>query len=130
MSTNPKNLIFVVEDDNFFLEVVTDDLAENDSYAVKGFSTAEECLKNLHEKPDLIVLDYYLDKENANAMNGEEALVKILEHNPEAKVIMLSGQDSLGLAGKIIDSGATDYVIKDIDAVNILKKKITRVLGQ
>ena len=126
----PKNLIFVVEDDNFFLEVVTDDLAENDSYAVKGFSTAEECLENLHEKPDLIVLDYYLDKENANAMNGEEALNKILEFNPEAKVIMLSGQDSLGLAGKIIDSGATDYVIKDIDAVNILKKKITRVLGR
>jgi DNA-binding NtrC family response regulator len=127
--SNPKNLIFVVEDDNFFLEVVTDDLAENDSYSVKGFSTAEACLENLHERPDLIVLDYYLDKEDANAMNGQEALKKILAINPEMRVIMLSGQDSLGLAGDIIDAGATDYVIKDIDAVKILKKKITRVLG-
>ena len=127
--SNPKNLIFVVEDDTFFLEVVTDDLSENEAYSVKGFSTAEACLENLHEKPDLIVLDYYLDKEDANAMNGEDALNKILANNPEAKVIMLSGQDSLGLAGKIIDNGATDYVIKDIDAVKILKKKITRILG-
>ena len=127
--SNPKNLIFVVEDDNFFLEVVTDDLAENESYSVKGFSTAEACLENLHERPDLIVLDYYLDKEDPNAMNGQEALKKILAINPEMRVIMLSGQDSLGLAGDIIDSGATDYVIKDMDAVKILKKKITRVLG-
>ncbi len=127
--SNPKNLIFVVEDDNFFLEVVTDDLAENESYSVKGFSTAEACLENLHERPDLIVLDYYLDKEDPNAMNGQEALKKILAINPEMRVIMLSGQDSLGLAGDMIDSGATDYVIKDMDAVKILKKKITRALG-
>ncbi len=127
--SNPKNLIFVVEDDNFFLEVVTDDLSENESYAVKGFSTAEECLENLNENPDVIVLDFYLDKENPDAMNGMEALEKINASNPEIKVIMLSGQDSLETAGTLLDKGAFDYVIKDSDAIKILQKKITKALS-
>ena len=127
--SNPKNLIFVVEDDNFFLEVVTDDLSENESYAVKGFSTAEECLESLNENPDVIVLDFYLDKENPDAMNGMEALEKINASHPEIKVIMLSGQDSLETAGTLLDKGAFDYVIKDSDAIKILQKKITKALS-
>jgi two-component system OmpR family response regulator len=123
-----KNLIFVVEDDNFFLEVVTDDLSENEKYAVRGFSSAESCLENLHENPSVIVLDFYLDKENPDAMNGMEALEKINEALPQTKVIMLSGQDSLDLAGSLLDKGAFDYVVKDIDAVKILNKKIEKAL--
>ncbi len=126
--SNPKNLIFVVEDDNFFLEVVTDDLSENESYAVKGFSTAESCLECLNENPDVIVLDFYLDKENPDAMNGMEALEKINAIDPNIKVIMLSGQDSLETAGTLLDKGAFDYVIKDSDAIKILQKKITKAL--
>ena len=126
--SNPKNLIFVVEDDNFFLEVVTDDLSENESYAVKGFSTAESCLECLNENPEVIVLDFYLDKENPDAMNGMEALEKINAINPNIKVIMLSGQDSLETAGTLLDKGAFDYVIKDSDAIKILQKKITKAL--
>jgi two-component system response regulator AtoC len=123
-----KNLIFVVEDDNFFLEVVTDDLSENEAYAVRGFSSAEECLDNLHEGPSVVVLDFYLDKDNPDAMNGMEALEKINIARPETKVIMLSGQDSLDVAGTLLDKGAFDYVIKDSDAVKILQKKIEKAL--
>lgn len=126
---NDKHLIFVVEDDNFFLELVTDDLSENDSYIVKGFSTAESCLEELHQNPDVIVLDFYLDKENPDAMNGMEALDKIVSRTPASKVIMLSGQDSLDTATTLLDKGAFDYVIKDMDAVSILQKKIVKALS-
>jgi DNA-binding NtrC family response regulator len=126
--SNQKNLIFVVEDDNFFLQVLTDDLSENESYYVKGFSTAEACLESLNENPNVIVLDFYLDKENPDAMNGMEALEKINSINPNIKVIMLSGQDSLETAGKLLDKGAFDYVIKDSDAIKILQKKISKAL--
>ena len=126
--SNQKNLIFVVEDDNFFLQVLTDDLSENESYYVKGFSTAEACLESVNENPNVIVLDFYLDKENPDAMNGMEALEKINSINPNIKVIMLSGQDSLETAGKLLDKGAFDYVIKDSDAIKILQKKISKAL--
>ena len=124
-----KHLIFVVEDDNFFLELVTDDLSENEAYIVKGFSTAESCLDELHQNPDVIVLDFYLDKENPDAMNGMEALDKIVLSTPASKVIMLSGQDSLDTATTLLDKGAFDYVIKDMDAVSILQKKIAKALS-
>jgi two-component system OmpR family response regulator len=124
-----KHLIFVVEDDNFFLELVKDDLSENEAYIVKGFSTAESCLDELHQNPDVIVLDFYLDKENPDAMNGMEALDKIVLSTPASKVIMLSGQDSLDTATTLLDKGAFDYVIKDMDAVSILQKKIAKALS-
>jgi DNA-binding NtrC family response regulator len=124
-----KHLIFVVEDDNFFLELVKDDLSENEAYIVKGFSTAESCLDELHQNPDVIVLDFYLDKENPDAMNGMEALDKIVLGTPASKVIMLSGQDSLDTATTLLDKGAFDYVIKDMDAVSILQKKIAKALS-
>jgi len=126
---NNKHLIFVVEDDNFFLELVTDDLSENEAYIVKGFSSAESCLDELHQNPDVIVLDFYLDKENPDAMNGMEALDKIVASTPASKVIMLSGQDSLDTATTLLDKGAFDYVIKDMDAVSILQKKIAKALS-
>ncbi|MCX6180805.1 MAG: response regulator [Bacteroidetes bacterium] len=121
--------IFVVEDDAFFLDVLTDNLSENDTYEVKGFSTAEEALNEIGSIPDLIVLDYYLDKENPNAMNGMEALQKIKVISPNCKVIMLSGQESLTTADELLDGGANDYVIKDRDAIKVLQKKIVKAFA-
>lgn len=124
-----KHTIFAVEDDMFFLDVIVDSLSENDEYIVKGFSTAEECLENMAMNPSIIVLDYYLDRENATAMNGMEALKEIQNVAPNTKVIMLSGQDSLNTAGDLIDLGAFSYVIKDSDAVAVLKRKISAALS-
>jgi len=121
--------IFVVEDDSFFLDIITDKLAENENLNVSGFSSAEACLKELGNNPDLIVLDYYLDKEDPSAMNGMEALKKIKNHSPLMKVIMLSGQESLNTADELLNAGADDYVIKDGDAIKILNKKIQKILG-
>jgi DNA-binding NtrC family response regulator len=42
---------------------------------------------------------------------------------------MLSGQDSLDTATTLLDKGAFDYVIKDMDAVSILQKKIAKALS-
>jgi len=121
--------IFVVEDDTFFLNVITDDLSENKNYSVKGFSTAEQCLAELSQKPDVIVLDYFLDKDDHSAMNGLEALKKIQQYDTSIKVIMLSGQESLATADELLSTGANDYVIKDADAIKILERKLTKLLG-
>lgn len=124
-----KKNMYVVEDDTFFLNVITDDLSENQHYNVKGFSTAEQCIAELGDKPDLIVLDYYLDKDDPSAMNGLEALKKIHQYDPSILVIMLSGQESLSTADELLSTGANDYVIKDSDAIKILQRKITKLLG-
>ncbi len=126
---NPyKPLVFVVEDDAFFLEILKSKLSNDEKYTLKGFESAESCIENLNQKPDVIVLDYNLDKENPKAINGLEAVKKIKVDLPLTKIIMLSGQNSLEIAAKIFELGVYDYVIKDDNAFEILQEKILNAL--
>lgn len=76
------------------------------------FSNGESCMEKLHEKPDIFILDYYLDGIKTDAANGLEIMKRILVKLPDAKIIMMSGQDNLQVAIDTIDHGAYDYIIK------------------
>jgi len=121
--------VFVVEDDNFFSELIQDFLKENKALKVSGFSSAESCLEKLDENPDIIVLDYYLDKENPAAMNGLDALKEIRRISPNTKVIMLSAQHSLNTAAELLNIGAFDYVIKNNNAIRVLDKIMKKAIA-
>ena len=128
MNNTNKPLVFVVEDDAFFMEILKSKLSNNEKYTLTGFESAESCLENLNQKPDIIVLDYNLNKENPKAINGLEALQTIKVKSPFTKVIMLSGQNSFEVAAKIIELGVYDYVIKDDQAFEILEEKISNAI--
>lgn len=107
-----KKNIFVVDDDKLFSTMLADHL-EDQGYDVKTFATGEACLEHLNEKPDVIILDYYLDSEVAGAKNGLEIVKIIHKTAPDQQVIMLSAQEHYGIALQTIASGAVQYVIKD-----------------
>ena len=109
-----KKKIFVVDDDKMFCTMLSDHLEDQGKYTVTSFGTGEECLESLEEKPDAIILDYYLDSKVAGAKNGLEILQIIHKSAPELKVIMLSSQEHYGVALQTIASGAVYYVIKDL----------------
>lgn len=110
--------IFVVDDDKLFCTMLSDHLEEQEKYTVSSFGTGEECLENLAEKPDAIILDYYLDSKVPGAKNGLEILQIIHKKAPDIKVIMLSSQEHYGVALQTIASGAVYYVIKDLKSFN------------
>ena len=64
--------IFVVEDDEWYRELLGYNLELNPDYHVTKFETAGDCLEKLHLRPDVITLDYRLPD-----MSGSEALRKI-----------------------------------------------------
>ena len=105
--------IFIVDDNEMFAQMLNDHLSENPEFNVSVFKTGEECLKNLFQNPDLIILDYYLNNESKDAADGLEILSEIKEHNEKIHVIMLSGQEHYGIALQTIAKGAAQYVIKD-----------------
>ena len=120
--------VFVVEDDKFFSEMVQDFLKENESLNISAFSSAESCLGKLNENPDIIILDYYLDKGDSGAMNGLDALKEIRKKSPKTKVIVLSSQSSLNTATELLHVGAFDYVIKNGNAIKVLDKVMKKAL--
>ncbi len=117
-----KKKIFVVDDDRMYRNILSDHL--EDRFEVSTFSTGEECIEQLGEKPDLIILDYYLDTNVPSAKNGLEILDIIRKAEPDMKVIMFSSQEQYGVALRTIAGGALYYVIKDLKAFD----EIDRIL--
>lgn len=58
--------------------------------SAKNGEEAIELLKNFSTEPDVIIMDYLMPR-----LNGLEATKKILEKNPEAKIIMVSSDSTI-----------------------------------
>ncbi|MGI8952741.1 MAG: sigma-54-dependent transcriptional regulator [Chitinophagaceae bacterium] len=101
-------LVFIVEDDLLYSSMLAHYLSLNPDYQVKKFLTAADFLNALHEKPDIITLDYSLPD-----ATGEELIAQIKELSPDTKIIIVSGQDEIKVAIELFKKGVHDYIVKD-----------------
>jgi DNA-binding NtrC family response regulator len=113
MSNSKERLVFIVDDDPQQLQMLEDHLNDSLKVRVKKFSTGEQCLQNLDENPNVVILDYYLDSVDKKAQNGIAILKQIKAKLPNTDVIMLSGQDKIDVAIETMKNGAFDYVVKN-----------------
>ena len=121
--------LFLVDDDELFLKSLQVKFLNEADFEIETFTSGEECIKNLGNKPDLIILDYHLDGIDKTAMNGIEALDKILGIDPGIPVIMLSSQDRIEVAIDCMHHRAFDYVVKSETAFVRLQKIITTIFS-
>jgi DNA-binding NtrC family response regulator len=127
MKTQDKIVLFLVDDDALFLKSLEIEFNQAADFEVKTFSSGEMCLRNLIQKPDIIILDYHLNGINLNAMNGLETLDKIKMFNHDISVIILSSQDKIDVAINCMHHKATDYVIKSETAFIRLQQIIDNI---
>jgi CheY-like chemotaxis protein len=80
---------------------------------LESFRYGEDCLKEIHRDPDLIILDYYFVSDNQEVMNGMEVFNRIKELKPHTPVIILSGQEKGEVVLELARKGIDAYVIKD-----------------
>ena len=102
--------IFILDDDIWYGSMIHHFLSLNPDYEVKRFDSPTEFFNNLHEKPDVVTLDYSLPD-----MDGGEVLKKIKAVHPDIQVIIISGQEDVGTAINLLKNGAFDYIVKDDD---------------
>ena len=123
-----QNKIFLVDDDKLYLKVLEVELQDNDDYILEVFTTGEDCIANLSKNPDVIILDYYLDGLDKNAMNGIQVLDKIKLINPDIPVVILSCQDKIEVAIDCMHHLAFDYIVKSETAFVRLRKVISTII--
>ncbi len=109
-----------------FTRLLTNSLS-NSSTEIVPFPSGEECLKRLEQGPQIVILDYYLNGNNPNAMNGMQVLKKIKKEHPQTDVIMLSSQEGIDVAIDTLKEGAYDYVTKGANAVIRVRNLIRRI---
>lgn len=127
MNNENKIKLFLVDDDAVYLKLLEIEFLQHADFTIETYPTGELCIKNLSNKPDVIILDYYLDGINKNAMNGLETLDKIKAENSNIPVVMLSSQDKIDIAVSCMHHGAFDYVVKSETAFVRLQKIITAI---
>lgn len=114
--------IFIIEDDEWYRELLNYNLNLNPDYLVKKFSSGEEFMNHLHEKPDVVTLDYSLPD-----MDGLEVLKKIKDFNQDIEVIVISEQEKIETAVELLKHGAYDYIIKTKDVKGRLLHTIDHI---
>lgn len=114
--------IFIVEDDPWYGQILEYHLGLNPDYQVMRFETGKELLANLHKKPDVVTLDFSLPD-----MKGDELFKKIRETHPDLPVIVVSSQEDIGVAVKLLKMGVSDYLIKDDTTKDLLWNSVVRI---
>jgi two-component system response regulator AtoC len=102
--------IFIAEDDVWYSEILRYHLELNPEYEVKTFDSGKKIIKALHEKPNVITLDYSLPD-----INGKKLLSFLKKESPDTAVVIISGQEDIATAVALLKDGAYDYIVKDDD---------------
>lgn len=111
--------VFIVEDDELYANVLMHYLKLNPDYEVEIYSEAKQFLKNLYKNPSVVLLDFTLPD-----MNGFEVLKRIKAIHSDLPIVIISGQEDVLTAVKLLKSGVYDYIVKNSDT----KEKIWNIL--
>jgi DNA-binding response OmpR family regulator len=121
MKSPKKPLVFIVEDNIAYAEMINFYIQES-NYDTQVFHSGEQCINNIHQSPDFVILDYMLGN-----MDGIEVLKQIKAINPDIQVIFLSGQEDINIGINSLKYGAYDYVIKNESAFDRLISTLFKI---
>jgi DNA-binding NtrC family response regulator len=119
--------VLLVDDEEDFIKTLSQRL-EMRGLKVSAATRGEDAV-GLAEKQsfDAIVIDLAMP-----GMDGLETLKRIKENNPDAEIIMLSGQGTVKATTEAMKLGAEDFLEKPVDMKDLLEKidelKTKRVL--
>ena len=115
-------VIFIVEDDPLFGEMMEYRLRQNPDYTVYRYLKGRDCLAEIYRKPSVMTLDFSLPD-----MNGLEILKRVKKQYPDIEVVVVSGQEDIATAVDLLREGAYDYFTKDSEALQRVWNAIVKI---
>jgi len=115
--TGPR--VLLVDDEEKFLDVLSQRLGTRGIDAETSTSGEEALVKIKTKNFDAIVLDVMMP-----GIGGIETLKRIRKENPDVQIIMLTGRGTVDKAVEAMKEGAIDFLEKPAD-INTLLDKIS-----
>ena len=99
----------MIVDDSAFARNMIRMIVESAGHEVIGFAgEGEEALKLFKSlRPELVTLDYLM-----TGKTGEAVLKKMIQHDPSAKVIMVSGSTDATIEENVLQAGVKAFLEK------------------
>ena len=114
--------IFIVEDDPWYGQLLHYHLSLNPEDTVQLWTSGQECLDNMHLRPDVVTIDFSLPD-----ISGDKLLARLRQRWPEVPVIIISAQNKIATAVQLLKAGAADYLVKDDNTKDLLWNAIQRL---
>ena len=109
--------ILIVDDEQDFLDVISDRLTARDMN-VSTASSAKDAIQQIDEDSfDAVVLDLMMPE-----MDGLEALKIMKEKNPDLQIILLTGHATVEKGIQAMKLGAMDLIEKPADLSTIVER--------
>ncbi|RZK17349.1 MAG: sigma-54-dependent Fis family transcriptional regulator [Hymenobacter sp.] len=114
--------IFIVEDDPWYGQLLHYHLSLNPEDTVQLWTSGQECLDNMHLRPDVVTIDFSLPD-----ISGDKLLTRLRQRWPEVPVIIISAQSKITTAVQLLKAGAAEYLVKDDNTKDLLWNAIQKL---
>ncbi|MGE5273454.1 MAG: response regulator transcription factor [Verrucomicrobiota bacterium] len=109
--------VLIADDHRLFAEALRAILSADERIEVVGLAeSGDEAVVQADDlEPDVVLMDISMP-----GLNGVEATRRILDHRPEARVLMVTGSDAQEDVDAARGAGATGYLTKDRIAAELV----------
>lgn len=114
-----KFLVSIVDDSEMYSTMVKYMLSKDKEIETIAFTNAEDFIMDFKHKPDVIILDH-----NLEGMNGLSALTTLKNLHKGTPIIILSSQTDIDIVIDYMNNGATDYIVKNTDGLDLVLKTV------
>jgi DNA-binding NarL/FixJ family response regulator len=122
MKNRKKLKVFIVDDSPMCRFLYKRHLMNIGFEDIQMFDSGMQCLNNLHQMPDIILLDF-----DAPPINGLDVLKEVKNLHPHIHLLMISAQQDINVVIDAIRFGVSGYIMKDehqLDMVSYATEKI------
>ena len=107
----------LIVDDSTFMRLMIRKILTKHGFAVIGEAKdGEEAVQQYAKlRPNLVTMDIVMPK-----LNGIEAVKKIIQFDPDAKIVMVTALGQEQLVIEAIKSGAKEFVIKPFNEAQVV----------
>lgn len=108
----------LITDDTAFMRMTLRNVLEKNGYEIvgeaeDGYQAVEQYMLS---KPDLVTMDITMPN-----MDGITAIKKIMEKDPEARIVVVSAMGQKALVIEALNSGAKDFIVKPFQPDRIVE---------
>jgi two-component system, chemotaxis family, chemotaxis protein CheY len=109
--------IMIVDDAAFMRSLLRQLLTSNGHEVVAEAANGEEAVRKYQEvQPELVTMDITMPD-----MDGIEGVRRILQMDPQARVIMCSAMGQQAMVVEAIKAGAKDFIVKPFDSKRVIE---------
>lgn len=116
MESRSKHRVFVVDNEHMIARSLAE-ILNNKGFEAIAFTKPIEALNAAARKPlDLLISDVVM-----SLMSGTKLAIQVLEHHPECKVVLFSGQAGIRDVADLARKHKFEVLLKPVHPVALLK---------